>query len=221
MNAHPLFLILLTTSFLAKSPVSAQDRLEVVLFPYARLNEVQSDVVTNLLHTKRTTIVEEFTQSGRPEFSFLKQLRIVPRSNLPETDAQLEDLWNNGSFLTFLMGGLVGMQGEAVTLRTNIYLGTLCGSYAPRTIAVTSKIADNDFSSVKDGHVIPILFALALQAKTQNRPSYVSAAFLNRAWMIARDLGWDKVDRGGAEDARKKRAFFNAIVNELRDLQHR
>lgn len=212
-------LILFCIALLANSVAKAQERLEIALFPYSKLDDVDISVVETLLQTKKRTLVEEFTQPGTTEFAYLKRLRIVPRSPSPRSDVELEDLWKRGSFLAFLMGGVVTRQGSTITLSTDIYLGELYGSYGRRTIPVSSTITIDQFRSVKDSHVIPTLFALALEARAEKKSSAIVGAFLNRARMIALDLGWDKRPEQSGGEISEKRAFFSAIEKELENLK--
>ncbi len=209
-------LILLVVSCAAVCSAHAADRLDIALFPYSKIDEIDLTVVRKLWDTKTLTLVQEFTQANSPnaDFAYLGRLRIVDQKVQPASQAELADFWNRGSFLTLLISGLAGKQGHIVTLRTEIYLGNLSGSYGRSTVAVVSKIAvdEDDFASVKDSHIVPTLFALALQAKAEKKSPNIIAKFLNRARMIALDLGWDK------DDNLEKRKFFEAIEKESKDL---
>jgi len=204
------------------SGVSAGERLDIALFPYSKVNETDLTVVKKLWDRKIQTLVEEFAQTGssRPDFAYLGPLRIVEHTTPPASQNDLADFWNRGSFLTVLTGGLVGKEGNIFSLSTNIYLGELNGSFAKKSISVDSRIIADaaNFESTKDGHIVPTLFALALQAKLNKRSPAVVSALLNRARMIAIDLGWNDVPGKPTDSDLSKRAFFESIDKELEAL---
>lgn len=120
--------------------------------------------------------------------SFLDRLQIessdVPN---PPNDATLRTRWDERQALQ-AMSAVSSFDSKATIIDSRIYLGALKGDLQSDWLQIKQRVVTSEFSVAGDSIALVILYALAMDAKRQNRGAAIVCGFLTEARSILGEL---------------------------------